>query len=612
MKQGSTTHKKISSLKRNVLKTEKIESRTYQEVIAASACDQNTLVVLPTGLGKTVIAAMVGSQKLPEGKTLFLAPTKPLVQQHEKSFKDFIEMPKDQLQVMTGETRPAKREKLWKEKRAFFATPQIVENDIISGKIQSEDFSLVIFDEAHRASGDYAYNFISEKIHCQRLALTASPGGDKDKIMNVADNLEITNFEIRTEDDPDVEPYIEDKEVDWKKVSLDNRFQTANKKMEDAKRTQLKKLKKMDQISSVGNLQKTDLLELRGEISSKLSSTDNPKLYSAISHVATALKISQAIELLETQGVSQAHDYIRGLKNDDSKAAGRALEDEHFRKARSLIEYLKKKGEEHPKIDKTREILSDISTDEKAIVFTEYRATADRLVEELKIEGLDPVKFVGQQGEEGMSQNEQIETLGEFDSGEHNVLVSTSIGEEGLDIPAVDKVVFYEPVPSAVRDIQRSGRTGRQEEGEVVVLIAEDTRDEGYYWSAHHKKKNMEKTLKELKNSDEIQEKQQKKLENFKKIEKGEEEKDKIEVVADDRENSIAKELSRDNLDIDKKRLEVADFLVSDRTAIERKRTDDFVDSIIDNRLFDQFQELQQFGNPVLIIEGDNLYTHRD
>jgi len=239
-----------------VLKTEKIESRTYQEVIAASARDQNTLVVLPTGLGKTVIAAMVASQKLPEGKTIFLAPTKPLVQQHEKSFKDFIEISEDQLQVMTGETRPNKREKLWEEKQAFFATPQIVENDLISGKIPTEEFSLIIFDEAHRATGEYAYNFISEKMHCQRLALTASPGGEKEKIMEVADNLEITNFEIRTEDDPDVEPYIEDKEVDWKRVSLDNRFQTANKKMEDAKRTQLKKLEKMDEISSVNNVQK--------------------------------------------------------------------------------------------------------------------------------------------------------------------------------------------------------------------------------------------------------------------------------------------------------------------------------------------------------------------
>jgi Fanconi anemia group M protein len=589
-----------------VLKTEKIESRTYQEVIAASARDTNTLVVLPTGLGKTVIAAMVASQKLQEGKTLFLAPTKPLVRQHMKTFEDFIEIKKEEMQVMTGDTRPDEREDLWQDKKAFFATPQIVENDLISGKVPVEEFSLVIFDEAHRATGEYSYNFISEKMRCQKLALTASPGGDKEKIMEVADNLDIENFEIRTEEDPDVEPYIQDKKVDWKKVSLDNRFQTANKKLEDAKRTQLEELKSMGQISSTGSVKKTDLLNLRGEISSKISSSDDPELYSAISRVATALKISQAIELLQTQGVSQSYDYIKGLENDDSKAAGRALNNQDFQKAKSLIEYLRKEGEEHPKIDKTREILSDLSGDEKAIVFTEYRSTADRIVEELETEGLKPVKFIGQEGEEGMSQKQQIDTLGEFDSGEYNVLVSTSIGEEGLDIPSVDKVVFYEPVPSAVRDIQRSGRTGRQEAGEVVVLIAEDTRDEGYYWSAHHKKKNMEKTLKELKDAD-IGDNSQKKLESFQ-----EEDEEELEVVADDRENSVAKELSRQELKVTKKRLDVADFIVSDRTGVERKRTDDFVDSIVDGRLFEQVRELQQFDNPVLIVEGENLYTHRD
>ena len=212
-----------------------------------------------------------------------------------------------------------------------------------------------------------------------------------------------------------------------------------------------------------------------------------------------------------------------------------------------------------------------------------------------------------------MSQKEQIETLGEFDDGEHNVLVSTSIGEEGLDIPSVDTVLFYEPVPSAVRDIQRAGRTGRQEEGEVIVLIAEDTRDEGYYWSAHHKKKNMKKTLKELKNSEEIEDRQkdnQKKLEKYQKQEENEE--NNIKVVADDRENSIAKELSRSDIKVNKKRLDVADFLVSDRTGVERKEASDFVDSIIDNRLFDQVQEIQQFDKPIIIIEGKNLYHHRD
>ncbi|MFB6291846.1 MAG: DEAD/DEAH box helicase [Candidatus Nanohaloarchaea archaeon] len=588
----------------HLLKTDEIESRTYQEVIAASASDQNTLVVLPTGLGKTVIAAMVASQKIKEGKVLFLAPTKPLVEQHESTFQDFLRVDDDQMKVMTGEIRPEKRYELWEERDVFFATPQVVENDLIAGEVPREDFSLVIFDEAHRATGEYSYVFISEKLGCQKLALTASPGGDKEKIMTVADNLDIENFEVRTEDDPDVEPYIQDKEVNWTRVSLDDRFEKAKEHLESGRRDQLKKLKSLGMLDSISNVHKKELLNLRGKISSRLSSEDDPKLYSAISRVATALKITQAIELLETQGVSQCYDYLKSMEKDGSKAAARALSNSDVQKAKSLVEHLRKKGDEHPKIEKLLDIL-DLEDDEKAIVFTEYRASADKIAEELNDSGLNAVKFIGQRGKEGMSQTKQIEVLDAFEEGKFNVLVSTSIGEEGLDIPAVDYVVFYEPVSSAIRDIQRAGRTGRQESGKIFVLIAENTRDEGSYWSSHHKKNRMQEVLEELKDETRSRE-SQKTLDGF------DESSSDIVIYADDRENAVAKELSRMEVRVRKTRLDVADFLVSEETAVERKAADDFVDSLIDQRLFSQLEELQQFENPILIIEGEDLYAHRD
>ena len=584
-----------------LLKKDKIESRAYQEVIAASSMKRNTMIVLPTGLGKTVIAAMIAAKKLESGKVLFLAPTKPLVEQHKKSFQEFIEIDKDQMEVMTGEIRPDDRYEIWKEKKVFFATPQVVENDLIAGEVPVRDFSLTIFDECHRATGEYSYVFISEKIPSHKIGLTASPGGDKEKIMEVADNLEMENFEVRTEDDPDVEPYIQDKEVNWIKVPLNNRFETARKKLEDAKRKPLSELKDMEYISSV-NINKTDLLKLQSEIRSKLSTSDDPKHYSAISHAASALKISQAIELLETQGVSQCYSYMRGLENDDSKAAKKALNDEDFRKAKSLVEYLKKKGEEHPKLEKVVELLDGF--DGRAIVFTEYRASADKIVEELEASH-DPVKFVGQQGDDGMTQTQQIETLEQFGDGDYDVLVSTSIGEEGLDVPSVDKVIFYEPVSSSVRDIQRMGRTGRHESGEVSVLIAEDTRDEGYYWSAHHEKKRMNSVLEELK---EEGMNRQRSLDSFQE----KDDRPDIEIVADDRENSIAKKFSREDIKVVKKRIDVADFILSEDTAVERKSAGDFVDSIIDNRLFDQLQDLNDYVKPILLIEGRNIYSQRN
>jgi Fanconi anemia group M protein len=298
-----------------------------------------------------------------------------------------------------------------------------------------------------------------------------------------------------------------------------------------------------------------------------------------------------------------------------------------------MIEHLKKKGEEHPKIDKLREIVGEKDEGEKAIVFSEYRSSCDAIVEELNSQGHNAVKFIGQQGDDGMTQNKQAKVLEAFEDGKYDVLVSTSIGEEGLDIPAVDYVIFYEPVPSGIRDIQRAGRTGRQESGKVVVLIAENTRDEGYYWSAHHKKKKMKKVLNELKGETSEMAAEKEKDENCQKTladgfdgdddkaledEASDEEiadpteEEELVVYADDRENKVAKELSRMDAIVKKKRLDVADFLVSERTAIERKEAKDFVDSIVDNRLFEQIQSLHQFENPVLVIEGKDLYSHRD
>ncbi|MFB6144766.1 MAG: DEAD/DEAH box helicase [Candidatus Nanohaloarchaea archaeon] len=601
-----------------LLKTDELESRTYQEVIAASALKNNTLVVLPTGLGKTVIAAMVAAKKAEDGKVLFLAPTKPLVEQHVKTFNELLELERADMSIMTGETRPQQRYRLWQQKKIFFATPQVVENDLIADEIPIEEFSLLIFDEAHRASGEYSYNFISDKMPgTHRMALTASPGGDREKIEEVAENLRIDNFEVRTEDHPHVEPYIEDKNIQWTRVSLDDRFEKALEHIEKAYRKQLKKLKSNGHISSVSNVHKGELLELRGKIGSQLSKKDDPSLYQAISQVATALKISQAKEMLETQGVTQCYRYMNKLEGDDSKAAKRALKDENFQKAKNLVQYMKKNGEEHPKLDKVRELIGDMDEDEKAIVFTEYRDSVSVIASELNTEGLNAVKFIGQSGDDGMSQTKQAEVLDAFDNDKFDVMVSTSIGEEGLDIPAVDYVIFYEPVPSGIRDIQRAGRTGRQESGEVVVLIAENTKDEGAYWSAHHKKKRMKNALKELQDNRPEVDEGQKTLQGYDKQEKDagekkEEEESKIEIIADDRENSIAKKLSRKDVKVQKKRIEVADFIVSDRTAIERKEASDFVDSIVDQRLFEQLTELRQYDRPVIIIEGDDLYSHRD
>ena len=202
-----------------------------------------------------------------------------------------------------------------------------------------------------------------------------------------------------------------------------------------------------------------------------------------------------------------------------------------------------------------------------------------------------------------MTQKEQIAILQEFREGKFNVLVSSSVGEEGLDIPQVDLVIFYEPIPSAIRHIQRRGRTGRLEKGEVVILVTKNTRDEGYRWSAHHKEKRMYRNLLQLKNNLKLESRKEPTLEKFFKDE------EKVKVYADHREkgSGVIKQLIDLDIQLELEQLEFADYILSSRVGVEYKTVQDFAQSIIDGRLMDQLRELKRnFQRPIIIIEGIN------
>jgi Fanconi anemia group M protein len=175
------------------------------------------------------------------------------------------------------------------------------------------------------------------------------------------------------------------------------------------------------------------------------------------------------------------------------------LKDERVQRAMTLTASL---NENHPKLTAISKLVSEeISTNptDRIIIFTQYRDTVDQIVAKLQAEGHRPVRFVGQatrdDSSKGLKQDEQVEILRQFGSGVYNILVTTSIGEEGLHVPDVDHVIFYEAVPSEVRTIQRRGRTGRTRIGKVTVFIAENTVDEAYYWSSLKKERQMQSIL---------------------------------------------------------------------------------------------------------------------
>ncbi len=512
----------------SLLKKDVLEKRLYQETILHTTINNNSLVVVPTGMGKTISAVLLAANRLDKkgGKILFLAPTRPLVEQHKRFFNDFLEIAEGDMKVLTGKVRPEKREKEYNKGMCFFATPQVVQNDIIAGRIHLEEFSLVIFDECHRATGDYPYSFIAEMYmkkgkEPRILGITASPGGSRGDIQKVIENLFIDEVEIRTEDDEDVKPYIESVNKEWRKVELPEEFKKVKKLLEKAYSKRIKKLRKWDIAPKSNNVYRKELLKIQGRLRKEISKGENDKLlYAGLSKSAEAMKIGHALMLLETQGSSSLYRYFKRLREEaregKTKAAKNVMKDGNiataFRKTSSLLE----KDMEHPKLDELEKIVRDEienKPDSKIIVFSHYRDQVDKIRETVdEIPGCDPVAFIGQAGEEGLSQNEQVEILQGLEKGKHNTLIATSVGEEGLDIPEVDLVVFYEPVPSEIRSIQRRGRTGRQSSGKVIVLIAKDTRDEAYYWMSKHRERKMKETLKDMKSE---RGKEQRDLEEF-------------------------------------------------------------------------------------------------
>jgi Fanconi anemia group M protein len=687
-----------------LIKESAIESREYQVNISESCKEHSTLVVLPTGMGKTICALLVIADRLskfPNKKVIFLAPTKPLVEQHKSFMNDFLLIDKEKTAIFTGEVNPKKREELWRLSQVIVSTPQVIENDLLSERIKLNDVSLIIFDEAHRAVGNYAYVFVSEKYKEQGknqlvMGITASPGSKTEKIEEVCSNLNISNVEIRSEFDPDVIPYMHDINIKWIRVDVPDKIKLIIKQLKEIMEDKCKTLYKFGLVRRFRNVSTTELLDAQKKIQARMSSGKRQphSLFFAATVQAAAIKINHAIELAETQGPSALRNYLNRLEaqansKSGSRAAKSLLKDKNLQRVMKLADNIEF---EHPKLKAIAKVVQNQliqKPDSRIIVFTHYRDTSELVVKELsKLPKAQPVRFVGQAShgtDKGLRQKEQVALIEKFKGGEYNILVATSVAEEGLDIPATDLVVFYEPIPSEIRTIQRRGRTGRKRPGSVVILITRNTRDEAYFWTSRGKEKRMKHELEVLrsklskkltvgipkatknrllekfteldvngdvlnnsasdihtnngssldvhieKNVDTERKKEniaqksqssegQTRLGDFGlprpdiQIENLKENLEKIKIIIDNREfNSLViRELTKREVQIEPKHLPVGDYIVSEHICIERKLVNDFLQSLIDGRLFTQLKTLKSaYIKPILILEGEGLFTSR-
>jgi len=494
------------------------EPRLYQQTIFGKAVKYNTLVVLPTGMGKTNIFLMLAAQRLkqyPDSKILFLGPTRPLIEQYKSVFLKHFEIEPDKIVILTGQVKPEKRLEMFSNAQIILSTPQGLENDIISSKINLKDVSLLGFDEAHKAVGDYSYVWIAKQYnrtgaHPRILGLTASPGSDLATITEICSNLFIEAIEVRTDVDQDVKPYIKEIKMDWVKVELPDNFIEIKKNLDECIKSKFDEMKKYGYVTGDrSSYSKKELLGMQAGLQAEIAQGNKDfNVLKSLSLIAEVMKVQHAQELLETQGIEPLHVYLEGIMNQARtskvKAVQNLTKDINFRSALLKTATLFEDKILHPKMKELTNIVkAKAANKQKIIVFNQYRDNAVTIVDELnKVPKVTCKLFVGQAKKRntGLSQKEQKQIIKEFREDEFNVICMTSVGEEGLDIPKVDTVIFYEPIPSTIRHIQRRGRTGRLEKGEVIILMAKNTRDEAYRWSAHHKERRMYKTLSTLKN----------------------------------------------------------------------------------------------------------------
>ena len=700
---------KIRYISHPLLKERTVEERKYQISIARAAEKASTMVILPTGLGKTTIALLVILKKLEEagaslsggeekergqrggecgagrGKILFLAPTRPLVEQHAAFLRKVLNINPSSVVVFTGSISAKKRSSLWNDALIVVATPQVIENDLLAGRISLEDVVLVVFDECHRAVGNYSYVFIAEKYREQAkkphvLGLTASPGSEKERIMAVCEALGIQRIESRSEYDADVAPYVHKKKIEWVEIDVPDAIKKQKRVLEELLNARLREISKLG--FHCGKT-KTALLELGEELKRMLEEGErHHDIFEALSLQTEAMKIRHAIDLLTSEGIFSLRKYFERLLNEarskKSKAARRLLADERFVSA--MVTVLNYKGE-HPKLNALVDVIRrEIrrNPDTRIIIFTEFRDSVEMILGafsalNLEREGIRAVKFVGQASkgdEKGLKQREQVEIIEKFKRGEFNTLVATSVAEEGLDIPSTDLVIFYEPIPSAIRSIQRKGRTGRLRFGRVVVLIAKGTKDEAYYWRSRRREIEMRRRIAELKSQfsamqrsslREMRERREEEAKNetandaesatvaeaeeqtnefavqsggFEEAEEEEVEKEeekgrgevkqrrltdffRLTVLVDHRERKarVADFLRLSGVEVKFSHLEVGDYLISERVCVERKTVSDFLDTLLNEKrdLLRQIQRLRSaYERPLLVIEGDSAYGLRD
>ncbi|XP_078592981.1 Fanconi anemia group M protein-like isoform X1 [Branchiostoma floridae x Branchiostoma japonicum] len=543
--------------------------REYQYNIVHQALFKNTLVTLPTGLGKTFIAAVVMYnfyRWYPMGKVIFMAPTKPLVAQQIEACFNIMGIPQNDTAEMTGSMPPAERKRAWQEKRVFFLTPQVMVNDLSRGACPAEDVKCLVVDEAHKALGNHAFcqvvqELVKFTLQFRVLALSATPGGDLKGVQQVLSNLLITHVELRSEDSADIQPYTHERKVEKIVVPLGDQLKQLQDRYLAVVGVFVARLVRNKAMfcRDPAKVTKFQLLKSRDLFrANPPPEAQNRVLQGCVEgDFATCISLYHGYELLLQHGMKSFYSFLANIMEDEkgSKKKRELAQNPDFmlmmRELKEMFNpsdgsasvggyalssgqgvctspktFTQRKGPSsqkpvvvsHPKLAKLEEVVQQhfqqfdneaagSSTQAatkpaatRVMIFAQYRDSVQEIADILNHHRplVRVMTFIGQAStgkvKKGFTQKEQLAVMKKFREGGYNVLVSTCVGEEGLDIGDVDLIVCFDAHKSPIRLVQRMGRTGRKRQGRIVMLVTEG-KEERIYNQSQYSKKSIHKAL---------------------------------------------------------------------------------------------------------------------
>ena len=529
------THHKLNAeaMKTWVYPTNLGRTRDYQFNIVQRGLFHNLLVALPTGLGKTFIAATImlnWFRWTNNSQIVFVAPTKPLVSQQIDACFNIVGIPRSQTAMLTGNVHSTVRCEEWQDKRVFFLTPQTLINDLKRGICDPKRIVLLVVDEAHRATGNYAYVEVVRFLRrfntsFRILALTATPGAAVETVQNVIEGLDIARTEIRTEESLDIREFVQKRNIEIETFRNSDEMTMSMELFGNAIRPVMNKLSSQNAYWSKDPMSITPfgLTEARRKwMISDAGRKADFGLKGMVNSIFTILaSLAHALELLKYHGIGPFFGKLRAFENEvldgstKGKYAKQIATDEHFKKLMNRVKSWINNPDfvGHPKLSYLKEIVLNHfmdagegqgvaggrpPSDTRIMIFVHWRDSAEEVARVLKRHEpmIRPHVFVGQssaRGSEGMDQKTQLSIIDKFKRGTYNTLVATSIGEEGLDIGEIDLIVCYDSSSSPIRMLQRMGRTGRKRAGNIVLLLMEGKEHDCYAKAKDNYEKMQEK-----------------------------------------------------------------------------------------------------------------------